>query len=267
MSKIMLKRVLLNNFFWLGTSLLLLTAIGQFLLELTSEKNAGFFLDTNHAPYFFDILHGGWASLISQDILYYYELLFPIVVTLLVAGIYRQDKNSGYFSLIVSRNQHRPYFTSLFLVNALITFFAIFLMLALNFYLFSMTYPSANPTLFSSYGQGGADGLTSFASLFYSHPTLYMFIVFCMNAIYAVVLTTIALAASIYVNRIYIVYLIPFLVNLAWMSLDMETLSPIDNYTHRSSILNAPGFLLVLGLLFIAATTAYVIGSKKYVYD
>lgn len=152
--------------------------------------------EIHNSPFLSNIAEGNTTS--AQTV---WILILPLLASLPMSGMYREDKNTGFFMNVITKTTKKKYFTVLFGLNVVISFLVIFLPLLLNLYLLMMTYPSVNPDGIVNYMDPIVLGGTDLANLYYENSLIYTLILFILNGLYGAILSSIGLALSFLLKR------------------------------------------------------------------
>ena len=138
--------------------------------------------------------------------------LLPIFSSIPYASSYLLDEQTGFIKNIYSRTKKSSYLISKFISNFIVGGTAFFLPIIINLVIVSLILPSVHPEI--------VDGATSinyksmWAELFYTHPYIYIFSYAILNFGFGGLFATVGLACSVFVNRIFVVILCPFILYL-----------------------------------------------------
>ncbi|MDD3185309.1 MAG: hypothetical protein PHT76_08435 [Anaerostipes sp.] len=162
----------------------------------------------HHSPY------TKWIESFSPSV--FTSLLFmlmPILASMAISHIYREDSNRNYFSIVTSKGSKRSYFLCLYIYNFFIGGLVFILPILFNIYLCFLILPDRkiqflleetnNVTLYGNQ--------TLFPVLYYEHPFLHMMIYVVIGFLVAGIFASIALVLSFYIKKYFMIWMLPFL--------------------------------------------------------
>ncbi|TWG71181.1 hypothetical protein [Bacillus subtilis] len=255
-----LKRLLKNKEIYLSLFISIVLMIVSYLGILFFHQKINLPYEIHNSPFLSNIAEGNTTS--AQTV---WILILPLLASLPMSGMYREDKNTGFFMNVITKTTKKKYFTVLFGLNVVISFLVIFLPLLLNLYLLMMTYPSVNPDGIVNYMDPIVLGGTDLANLYYENSLIYTLILFILNGLYGAILSSIGLALSFFIKKKYFVYIIPFLINLIGFTLLNNHYNPMKYIVNDGGFLSVDKFIYLNLSVFIVTTLLYMWGKKRRV--
>mgnify|MGYP005830114569 CR=1 FL=1 len=138
--------------------------------------------------------------------------LLPILSSIPYSSSYLLDEKTGFIKNIYTRTTKRNYLISKFISNFMVGGMAFFLPIIINLVIVSLILPSVQPEIVD--GVTSIDYTSMWAELFYSNPYIYIFSYAVLNFLFGGLFATIGLACSVFVNRIFVLILCPFILYL-----------------------------------------------------
>ncbi|MFQ3545771.1 hypothetical protein Q7A53_16960 [Halobacillus rhizosphaerae] len=167
------------------------------------------FESATHLNAYYQWIGMNWSAF-ETNLLFF---LMPILACVPFAYSYTQDLNSGFIKSIYTRTSRRNYLVSKFISTFMTGAVAYLVPLALNFALIALLLPIVTPDI--AYGTSSIGLNSMWSSLFYDHTFLYCAVYGLINFFFAGIYAVMGLAAAVFTNRVFIVLVIPFIVNLA----------------------------------------------------
>ncbi|GAB1303773.1 hypothetical protein [Bacillus altitudinis] len=197
--------------------------------------------------------------------------LMPILAALPAADIYRRDVQTGNWNFIATRGKKANYFFHLFTLNFLAGGIVVSVSLLFNIYLSFMTMPNIPVDPLISGNIDLVNSSTLFPDFYYQHPFLHMLFYVFLSFIFAGVFANIGLAASLFINKSFIVILIPFIVSNVWNYIGY--VFKFDNYIPKVFLVQDSSYfdiqvmpiVITFLILFVIPSVVYIYGVKKFV--
>lgn len=205
MCRYFLKRILRQKTFYIAVLAGSILAVGHIIKDVLPYTDPGL----GHSPY------TKWIESYSPSVFSgIFFMLMPLLASMAMAHLYRQDANQQYLNFIVVKGRKKEYFTWLYLLNFIIGGLTFILPILLNIYLCFMLLPDRkinfllditnNITLY------GND--TLFPELYYQHPFCHMMSYVFLGFLTAGVFASLALALSFYIRKVFFIWLVPFVI-------------------------------------------------------
>lgn len=142
-----------------------------------------------------------------------YFFLFPVMIALPFGWSYCEEKNTGYYRMLVTKTGKTSYFIAKYIAVFLSGGCAMVIPLLFNFFMVSMVIPAVTPMVtYNIYYAVFGSSLMS--ELYYTTPFLYVFAYLCIDFIVAGLLAEISFLASNWLPQKWSVVLCPFFVCL-----------------------------------------------------
>lgn len=186
-------------------------------------------------------------------------IMMPILAALPFSDTYLEDISNGFNSFLYTRYEKYKYCIYKYIVNFLIGGITIAIPLVIDFIGCSMLYPSIQPN--NVFGGWYVIKEGVLPNLFASNPNMYILITIFINFLFGGIFSSIALSASIFTNKRFIVVLTPFIISLITSLL----LNFINKYKYDPSYFlygNRASIILV----FAEATFIIMITSILFYY-
>ncbi|PEJ98948.1 hypothetical protein [Bacillus wiedmannii] len=195
-------------------------------------------------------------------------LLMPLISVIVFSDSYLLEKNSGFLNSIYTRTSKQKYMISKYISVFITGGISFILPLLVNFIIVALTLSSSPPSNRDS-------GLTAismehmFADLYFTSPIGYISLFLVVDFLFAGIFATLALAASVFIKKAFLVLLVPFLLDMI-MGVTLGSIKPqiVPTYLvdpQQPILFNKPIFLLIEFLLFLSISgILYFWGSKKY---
>ncbi len=231
---------------------------------------ANFFIDIFPNRYYGNTPYTIWLESFSPSRLpQIYFQIFPILAVLPMASIYFKDKKSGYINHILSCGKGKTYFSVMFLINFFASGFTLAIPLLLNIYCCFMTLPNQKPTIGSMYSQifflmYPHD--TFCMELYYQHPFLHLLLYVLIAFLIAGIMGSFGLAISFYVKKIFLVYLIPYIILNIITIIGGERYDLMKMIRQSSDDVYLSVLVTLAVLLMAAAGVIFQIGKRKQVF-
>ncbi|MDA1507894.1 hypothetical protein PDJ93_06500 [Bacillus cereus group sp. BcHK28] len=175
------------------------------------------------------------------------------------------DRNNGFLYSVLIKMGTQRYFLSLYSINFIISFLIIAIPLLFNFYLYLMTYPAVAPNPIINYTSATISPTAQFHTVYYGHPNIYFLMYVFLNGMYGAICSSLALAVSFFIKRVYFVYVVPFILHIFWLTIGQSFINPKEYLIKDLGFFELQNFLIVLIIIWILSLCVYVWGSKKHV--
>lgn len=212
-------------------------------------------------------LFNSWigAMLASLPNTLFYFLL-PIIATIPHAKSFFDDRENGVMQNICVRTRKKHYLLSKYISVFLSGAVPVAIALIFSLWLTALSIPSLMPD--PSTGTFSLVDNNMWSKLFYSHPFVYVSLFILIDAIFAGLLSTIALCAALFVENKFIVSLSPFIVYLiTYFVVELNFNSkynPVHFLNPAQPSFTTPWIILIFGaVLFFIPFIAYYFGSIK----
>lgn len=254
-------RLLKSRMLWIALCMMLVIIFAQYISIFITTKGYNSAHNIQVSPYLSNILYFNNVQFYSEI----YLVIFPIISTIALAGIYRMDRNYGFLFSAVAKMGTQRYFRILYFINFIVSFLIIVIPLLLNFYLYLMTYPAISPHPIVNYMSATISPTAQFNGVYYNHPNLYFLMYIIMNGLYGAIFSSVALSISFFVKRVYFVYVVPFILHIVWLAAGKTDINPKEYLIKNMGFFELQNFLSVLIVIWILSICVYFWGSKKHV--
>ncbi|SCM90503.1 hypothetical protein [Bacillus mycoides] len=195
-------------------------------------------------------------------------LLMPLISVIVFSDSYLLEKKTGFLNGIYTRVSRNKYIFSKYISVFITGGVSFILPLLINLIIVSGTLPIIPPSNPDS-------GLTPinmnhmFADLYFSSPVGYICLYLFIDFLFAGVFAILALTVSVFVRQVFVVLLVPFLLNIV-LGVSLESIIPqiIPTFLvdpQQPILNNKPIFLLVeFLLLLVISLFFYFWGVKKH---
>jgi ABC-type transport system involved in multi-copper enzyme maturation permease subunit len=252
MFKMEITRIFTRPTFWLVLILGTILSVYASYIYWPTNVTHDFYLNYPRSPYVTWFLIGDMPSA------HIYNILFPLLASIVFADSYAEDVNSGYIKNILTRVKKKKYYATRYISNFCVGGLVATFPLMLNFFINMLVFPLIENNYY--YGMNLIQEQDIFHHIFYSNPLIYVFLRILLLFILGGVLASIGLTCSLFIKNRYIVIIIPFLVFMAIDVLMPITLSNLF-FTFGSWHILLPIYLLI-GL--IGTVLCYrIIGDKN----
>ena len=195
-------------------------------------------------------------------------LLMPLISVFVFSDSYLLEQKTGFLNGIYTRVSKGKYLLSKYISVFIIGGISFILPLLISLVIVALTVsiePVSNPN----------SGLTPislkhmFSGLYFSSPILYCFLYLLIDFLFAGVFAVLALSASIFIKKVFVVLLIPFLMDMI-LGIVLELIFPqiVPTYLvdpQQPILYNKPIYLVLSFLLFLFISMFfYFWGAKKY---
>ncbi|MGA5663694.1 hypothetical protein ACPCZR_30295 [Bacillus bombysepticus] len=262
------KRLYKQLSFYIAISIGILLSIAQFWVDQypLEEPKLSISGGISFSPYL------KWMGM-SNGFSNYTELfifILPILVSLPLADLYAKDKRNGFDKFLIIRGKHKQYFNNLLLLNFIIGVFIAIIPLILNIYLSFMKLPNITPDKIINKEISLMSTTTFFPELFYTHPFLHMLFYVLLIGMFGGMFATLALSISLYINKSFIILLLPFASQFILNTLfniiqHREMMASNFLLEHSPNGVNLTSMILQLSLGLIISIALYMFGVKKNV--
>ncbi|MGH0950994.1 hypothetical protein [Bacillus mycoides] len=195
-------------------------------------------------------------------------LLMPLISVIIFADSYLLEKKSGFLNGIYTRISKQKYTFSKYISVFITGGISFILPLLLNFIIVALTLSSSPPSNRNS-GLTAISMKDMFGDLYFTSPIGYISLYLVVDFLFAGVFAVVALAASIFIRKTFLVLLVPFLLNMI-MGITLGSIKPqiIPTYLidpKQPVVAIKPIFLLVEFLLLLCISGfLFFWGNKKY---
>lgn len=197
--------------------------------------------------------------------------IFPVLAMLPHALSYHMDVKSGYIKNVYIKTKKINYLIAKYIVTFVSAGITVIVPYIFNLIIAACMLPALNPIRNGQYISGGA----MLQELYYSKPLVYIFIYLIINFLYAGAFATTALAASYYVDNIFMLSMVPFVL---WYGINVISQYTVKTYHYNISPMKlvdiAQGYIVrpvpVISVLVVVALLSAVVyflnGVKSDVY-
>ena len=116
-----LKRLSKNKEIYFSLFISIVLMIVSYLGILFFHQKINLPYEIHNSPFLSNIAEGNTTS--AQTV---WILILPLLASLPMSGMYREDKNTGFFMNVITKTTKKKYFTVLFGLNVVISFLVIF---------------------------------------------------------------------------------------------------------------------------------------------
>ena len=156
---------------------------------------------------------GGKVYWTSKALLF----LLPLLSVLPFAYSFYGDMSDGMINVLCTRISKKVYMKCKYIVTFVSGMIAVIIPWLINYMLCLLVMPSINPQVASLADHIHAND--SYAWLYYHHNNIYIILSIIILGLYAGVLAVSALYASFYANKIYTVYIYPYMIYIGFVCL------------------------------------------------
>lgn len=151
-----------------------------------------------------------WSMCMNASSLYKAILvtIFPVLAMMPHALSYHFDIKSGYIKNLYIRTDKINYLVAKYMVTFVSGGMVIVIPYIVNFVIAACMLPALNPIQNGQFHSGGA----MLQGLYYSNPLLYILVYLIINWGYAGVFATTILAATYFVDNIFMLSMVPFVI-------------------------------------------------------
>ncbi len=280
-----IKKALLSPYFLFGMGLLTVFAVysGVYILSKNGAYTDAIKADTEYAhnpdlPLFSFFTSWIGAERMSLAYTLFYNLM-PIGAALPFAWSFCSERKNGYIKNIVTRDNKKNYYKAKALAIFVSGMLAVLIPLIINILIVSTKMPLYKP--FAGYNFYNCVYFGDmFAELYYTYPSLYVFLYVSLNTLYGGLFAMLGAACSFYISNIFSAVLFPFVIMLIsayaehaiqgyLFAGDIVELIPTQ-FLHASTLYaNSSGIVVfadTLIILIFSIFTIYVKGVKNEIY-
>lgn len=193
-----------------------------------------------------------------------YFLILPLLVAFPFAITFYTDCKSHYINFLCTRTSQKSYFTAKFVSTFLSGGVISVIPLVINFILSTLVLPCVKIQAVSN---GFLLPKSSFSSLYYQYPVIYMVISLSMIFVFGGTLAVTALYVTFYSKWIFSVMLFPFILTLVIMSVadlfEKYAWEPMQFLNPACSDPRFCAFLIETLILFLIAIVEFLIIGRK----
>lgn len=202
-----------------------------------------------------------------------YRTILPILSTLPYGLSYLVDVKSGYVKNVYSRTKRINYLLAKYIVTFITAGMVAVIPYILNLYGTAMVLPSLLPV---HNGQFSIRAICMLEDVFYTRPYLYIALYLLIYFVYAGVFATIAMSVVYWVDNIFLVSLVPFIVYYMTRLISpylrmVEWLGVVDitsilNMCQPTAVKWTAVIIVVIIVGGVSASLYFVNGVKKDAY-
>ncbi len=151
-----------------------------------------------------------WSMCMNVSSLYKAILvtIFPVLAMMPHALSYHFDIKSGYIKNLYTRTDKINYLVAKYMVTFVSGGMVIVIPYIVNFVIAACMLPALNPIQNGQFNSGGA----MLQGLYYGNPLLYIVVYLIINWVYAGAFATMTLAATYFVDNIFLLSMVPFVI-------------------------------------------------------
>lgn len=208
-----------------------------------------------------------WIGGSDTSIAVAFFLLVPLFAVIPYGNSYFKDMNFGMANFIRMKCSSRKYIHAKYLAAFVSGAVAVGIPLIVNFLICTMTMSTYNP--FPDDGMNMMMPKSSMSSIFYKYPLFYLVISILMVMVYAGCMAVVAMCASIYTSRVYVVDIFPMLFSIAVISfgeivenpsiMPMNFINPAYSYPRLVYFFVIAAFILIFTYINVV-----LLGNKQY---
>lgn len=217
------KKAVFSKYFAVGLGIMLLFAVlsGVYMLENRASYNP-----TGISEHFPDgitedpeaSLFGFYGAWVGGEELSLASTLFfnilPIAAALPFSWSFYMERKTGYIKNIVSRVKKEYYYYSKIIAVFVSGVLVVLIPLILNFLMVSAFVPMCKPFAGYTFYNHVYFG-NMWADIFYTKPMLYTVLYMALESFYGGIFALLSFAVTFYINNIFAVQLLPFLITIA----------------------------------------------------
>jgi len=197
-------------------------------------------------------------------------ITLPILASLPFSDTYLKDRQTGYFTAILSKGKTGRYFAGLYFYNFLAAALISAIPLLVNLYFSFMILPDVKPDPIVNNRLYLSPDATFFQPLYYSYPLLHIFFYILLVALFSGMFASLSLSLSFYVNNRFLAltgsFLIVMVLTLVLQGFGKYGWVPSDflrQFATDSVSFPVAAAIFLTGML--ASAAAYLYGVKKLV--
>ena len=213
--------------------------------------------------YMFSMCMNG-SSLYKQIII----TVLPVLAMMPHALSYHSDIKTGYIKNLYTRDKRINYLVAKYIVTFISAGIVIVIPYIVNFIIAACMLPALNPIYNGQYVSGAA----MMQKLFYYKPLLYILVYLVINWAYAGAFATTALAATYFVDNIFMLSLVPFVIWYGMGIISQYTTKVYDLMIDPMRFVDiAQGYTVypanvigtLTGVIVVSAVIYFVIGVRS----